>query len=528
MTVDFDTLTDQQLRESKMDPVAYTSNFLGEHITVECALDKTSPYKFSNAPVYEQRRIMRDIAFYPAVSIAGSNTWGKSHMMVRVGSWWFDKWYECLIVVIAPRMDQINKNFAVPFGSMRGGFSEFPDKDNVFTYMPDANNPLKQIVYTTAAKQESIAGWHFFDNKLFLFDEASGIHKEIWDAVFPMATRRDSKWVVFGNPLRDLDQENYGRFKETSESTNWKFHSLSAMTHPNYVHKKYVIERGMDPNFPEKAEIQYGGKESIEFQARVLGKFAISTADSLYAQWLEHIMVEPEDWTIRRHRFRTLGIDPAGKRSGDSTVIHEYKFDVRFGDSAETLYEKERCTEEDIIEILAELTEDGSVDAISTDTRGLGYYLPALIKKSDEVEVADDRVFEYDGFTSPNDKDRFDTKKDEDAFDLRSRMQDSVLMAESQSHSFRIKSKDILYRELGTRKYTSKEGKLKLVEKKAGTGESPDHFESLLIARDAMKRLLALRSFQDVVAQMEHHIAGTALPMQSEDITYDQLESIYA
>ena len=140
----------------------------------------------------------------------------------------------------------------------------------------------------------------------------------------------------------------------------------------------------------------------------------------------------------------------------------------------------------------------------------------------------DDRVFEYDGFTSPNDKDRFDTKKDEDAFDLRDRMQDSVIMRHAQGHSLKIKSKDILYRELGTRRYTSKEGKLKLVEKKAGTGESPDHFESLLIARDAMKRVLALRSFRSVVAKLDRTITGAGPPSHGGDVTYDKLESIYA
>ena len=489
--VDFDSLSPDQLAASFDDPARYCENFLGEYVTVDCALDPTSPWEYANAPLLQQRRIMRDVAALPAVSVAGSNTWGKSHIMVRLGSWWFDKWDECLIVIIAPRMDQINKNFAVPFADMRGGFSEFPDKDNVFVYMPDAGNPKKQIVYTTAAKQESIAGWHYFDNKLFMFDEASGIHNDIYDAVFPMATRRDSKWVLFGNPLRDLDQENYGRFYETGNSPNWKFYSLSAYDHPNYIHKQYVIERGMDPDFPEKAAIQYG-KGSVEFLARVEGKFATVLAESLYAQWIDHVFVLEEDWQVRSYRHRALGIDPAGKASGDSTVINDYRYDRRRGDAAETVYENEHATEDDILEVLREETSDGSVDAIGVDVRGLGHYLPALIRKDDDILV--DHVYEYDGARSANDKDRYDSKKDEDAFDLEDRMKQSVLMVGSRAHAMRIKKDETLYREMGTRKYGTHKNRRKLENKKRGTGASPDHFEALLTARDAMKRFLRWRA----------------------------------
>ena len=156
------------------------------------------------------------------------------------------------------------------------------------------------------------------------------------------------------------------------------------------------------------------------------------------------------DWQARDYRHRTLGIDPAGKESGDQTVIVDYRYDVKRGDSAEMIYENERATEDDILEVLQEETADGSVDAIGVDVRGLGNFLPALIEKDDDVLV--DHVYRYDGAKSPNDKDRYDTKKDEDAFDLEDRMKKAVLMVGSPSHAMRIKRSENLYREMGTRK----------------------------------------------------------------------------
>ena len=488
LNVDYTKITEEQLIESYLDPVKYCEHFLDEFVTVEMALDPESPFEYANAPIIQQRRILRDIAKYKFVSIAGSNTFGKSHLMVRIASWWIDRYDECLIIVISPRADQIQKNFAIPFSEIRGVAGEMPDKENVFAYMPDASNKKKQIFYTTAAKQESIAGWHAFDNKLFLFDEASGIHNDIYAAVFPMANRRDSKWVLFSNPLRDMDEINYNRFYESSNSKNWVFHSLSAFDHPNYIHKKYVIERGMDPNFPETAAEEYG-EDSVEYKARVLGQFALATTQSLYAQWIDDIFVETEDWIDNvKYRYRTIGIDPAGKRSGDSTVFTDYRFDLRTGESAEIVFSEERADDEDILGFLREITSDGSVNAIGVDVRGLGNFLPALIKNDDEIDV--DYIYEYDGVVKAEDEERYDSKKDEDSFDLQDRMKHSVNDGRV-AHSLRIKKDPILYREMGTRRFGTHKNRRKLVEKKAGTGESPDHFESLLVARDAMKLYLA-------------------------------------
>ena len=511
--VDFKNLTDRQLMEASEDSVRYCEHFLGEHVTVECAVDPLTPYEFANAPILQQRRIMRAFHDNQFVSVAGSNTFGKSHIMVRLGSWWIDKWDECMVIVIAPRMDQINKNFAMPFSALRGGFSEFADKDNTFVYLPDKDNPLKQVVYTTAAKQESIAGWHYWKNKLFLFDEASGIHKDIYDAVFPMAARRDSKWGLFGNPIRDEDEENYGRFKESSESPNWKFFSLSAFDHPNYIHKRYVIEKGMDPDWPEKAAIQYHGTDTMEYIARVLGRFAFETASSMYGLYLDKVIVKADEWLNNDYKYTTLGIDPAGKRSGDKTVINKYKHDRRKGESAETVYENERADEEAIKQAIIHECNSDDIDAISADARGLGYFLPAFLRECGDVDVDDDCIRDYDGVVTANDPERFDSKKDEDAFDLRDRMQESTIGA-SHRHTLKVKHDDTLYKELGTRKYTSKGLRLKLVEKKAGTGESPDHFEALLIARDAMKRHLAKRRF-------------APQPSSEVVITHNDLETLY-
>ena len=473
-------LTSKQVLESSIDPVKYCKYFLQEGITIEAAMDPNIPINYANAPVLQQRIIMRSVARYQRTSVAGANAWGKSHMLARLASWWIDKHSECLVVVTAPKFSQIEMNFSMPFRRLRGALEIPTGKATMRAYLPDPSNPYRQIFATTANAPENFAGWHGFKNKLFLFDEASGIRKDIWDAVRPMYGRPDSKILVVGNPIREEDEENHVRFKETSENPNWNFFMLNGWLHPNVIHGRRVIEGGNAPEWPQQM-LDELGPDDPQYIARVLGQFSTSLSESMYALWLDRLTVR--DGNFEDYRRGVLGIDMAGENSGDKTVITRWGWDNK-GHNVEVIYSNEIATPENVADFVQKQFREKKAAAVGCDTNGLGYAMPALLASRG---IKKERIYRYIGHERAVNQRRYESKYDEDAFTLRAMMADSILASEGTSQ-FRIRYNPHLHNQLDSRKFTTRKGRLVLTDKNLPTKSSPDEFDALLIGMDAYRK----------------------------------------
>ena len=470
------------------DPVAYCHYFLDEFVSVEAVLDPSLPVEEVTAPIQQQRQVLRAVARHPMVSVAGSNLFGKSHMLVRLASWWLDCHRECFIVVMAPRFDQIQKNFTVPFTRLRATVEVSTGKSNSRCFMPDPTFPLRQVFCTTARTPENIAGWHYFKNRLFILDEASGIPTEIWDAIRPMLGRADSKIVVCGNPLRNEEEERFIRFKETSQKPSWVFFSLSAWDHPNVVHQRPLIKRSMSPTWPQEMLEEYG-PDSPTYIARVEGRFAQQTSESLYALFLDAVMPLPSHEPFRRATggYSVLGIDPAGALSGDKTAFCRWDGSTANGQTAEILYTSETATDEAIVARVQQAFADEGIEAVGIDTNGIGYHLPGILQREG---IPAERIFRYVGHRKARDKRRFLSQYHEDAFSLRDRMEQSVHHPEPATR-FRIGYNHALRLQLASRRFGTKQGRLALRDKYVLQKSSPDEFDALLVAQDAYTRYIA-------------------------------------
>ena len=483
-------LTKQQRFESAVDPVRYCEHFLGENITVEAAMDPAIPIHHANAPIRQQRQIMRAVAQHPMVSVAGSNMFGKSHMLTRLASWWLDRYTQALVVVTAPSIQQTFRNFVVPFRRLRGTVEVPTGKSNSKVYMPDPDFFERQIMCTTAQDPENFAGWHHFRNRLFIIDEASAVHKDIWDAIRAMVGREDSQVIAVGNPLREEDEERFIRFKQTAESPAWRFFSLNAWLHPNVVAGRSVIPGSMSPTWPEEMRLEWG-EDSPQYIARVLGRFSTALTESMFALYLNDV-IPKTGFNACKGYGRVLGVDPAGAQSGDKTSICQWDWNAE-GQTGEIVYVNETATPEQMATKVKELfkSEDNpdGADAVGVDTNGLGYMLPNLLEKEG---IPKDRIFRYVGHTRPNDR-RYDTKYTEDAFELRAFMQDSMQAPSGHNH-FQLKYNQSLHLQLSSRKFVTRNQKFVLRDKYSALKSSPDEFDSLLIAADAAKRFRKMMS----------------------------------
>ena len=473
-------LTKQQILECRADPVRYCQHVLQENISVEAVLDDRFPsITQANAPIRQQRMIMRSVARHPRTVVAGCNTFGKSHMIHRIVSWWLDIHEECFIVVTGPRFDQVEKTFITPFYRLRKQLGVHADKANLRTYMPDASFPQRQVYFTTASAPENFAGWHDFKNRLFIFDEASAIHKDIWDAVRAMLGRADSKILAVGNPIREEDEDRFIRFKEASESPFWNFFSLNAWNHPNVVYGRNVIPGGMEPGWPEEMKHEWG-EDDPRYIARVLGRFATSLSESMYAEWLPRIMRRDLD-PKPRLAHGALGIDPAGKRSGDKTTVNRWGWDA-LGQESKIIFSKELTDPKEVVALVKSHYDNGLAQCVGIDTNGLGYLYPDLLEREG---IDPDTIYEYVGNKKAANSRRFKNKYTEDAFILRQIMEDAIDHP-GQGMDFAMKYNPDLHIQLNSRKFIlDSHGRLALADKFSQIKSSPDEFDATLIAMDA-------------------------------------------
>jgi hypothetical protein len=154
---------------------------------------------------------------------------------------------------------------------------------------------------------EAFSGLHNKGKRVIvIFDEASGIHKAIWEATQGILTDADTEiiWCAFGNPTR-----NTGIFHEC-------FHALRHRWNPIHIDSRHVA-------ITNKSQIekwrQDFGEDSDFFRVRVRGQFPKAEPDTLIPlDWIEAAM----ERTIPPEQKRGpvfLGVDVA--RYGDDDSV---------------------------------------------------------------------------------------------------------------------------------------------------------------------------------------------------------------
>lgn len=148
---------------------------------------------------------------------------------------------------------------------------------------------------------------------LIVFDEATGVASEIWDAAEGVAVGNNDRFLAIGNPTDPTSE-----FKRVCDSPIWNVIHLSAEEHPNVLEGREIIPGAVTKEWIDERRQEYGGPDTALYRARVLGKFPEQGDDMLIS--LADVERAQERWQSPNGGDpQALGVDVA-RFGSDETV----------------------------------------------------------------------------------------------------------------------------------------------------------------------------------------------------------------
>lgn len=298
-------LTPGQAEMAASDPVFFIENMLGEKLW------------------QKQKDIVESVRDNKRTCVASCHGSGKTNVAARIALWWlYTHPYSC-VVTTAPTMRQVSKQLwkEIRLAYNRCGW------DPGGSMLPKA--PQFQIdgdewmcIGFSTDSADSFQGWHSEGGNLFIFDEATGVDPEIWDAVRGCLTSTRDRFLAIGNPT-----DPTSRFAEQFERDDVNCMHISAFDIPNVVERREVIQGLTSYEWILEMQEECGPsyESHPDYISRVLGKFPdkddralvpLSWIDAAEQRWHEYN--DENKWTTAC----SLGIDVA-RRGNAKTIFAE-------------------------------------------------------------------------------------------------------------------------------------------------------------------------------------------------------------
>ena len=469
-----------------------------------------------------QKQIARDIYYYDNVAIRACHDVGKTFTMGKVFVALMSTFPGAIGITTAPTYRQVEK---LLWGEIRKSVknSLYPLGGKLYDAKPEWKfdddwyaigfTPRKEASHELDAEQKGSSFQGFHGKYVFIiFDEATGIPKQIWDAAEGMRTSANVKFVCIGNPTT-RNSEFFKCFYGKG-SKFWKQIKLSCFDSPNlrangiknlkqlkeevrklerlsfekYIKRinsyevvnpylitlKWVVDRA----------IVWGLNHPL-FLSKVLGDFPKKDSNALFD--LQTIIdAQNRDSASKEPSVRLWGVDPAryGEDKTVVTVIEDWqtveKFSVQKKDGP--------FVAQEIIRRVREKERLGR-EVIGVDAIGIGASaFDHLISKQEKGILSNSiEVYEINASQSPH----FDgeakgvkRKKISHYLNLRARMYQDL--AGDLQEKLGLLDDEIYQEELPLVRYEFVKGKMKIESKedfKSRTGRSsPDNSDSLAIA----------------------------------------------
>lgn len=152
---------------------------------------------------------------------------------------------------------------------------------------------------------------------LVVFDEATGVANQIWEAAEGVAVGGNDRFLSIGNPT-----DPTAKFKQVCDSELWNVIRLSGEEHPNVIEGREIVPGAVTREWIKEKEIEYGGRESAFYRARVLGLFPEQGDDMLIS--LADVERAQSRWTPPNGTPDALGVDVARFGSDETVEIEIY------------------------------------------------------------------------------------------------------------------------------------------------------------------------------------------------------------
>jgi len=297
---------------------------------------------------------------------------------------------------------------------------------------------------------------------LIVFDEATGVAADIWDAAEGVAVGQNDRFLAIGNPTDPTSE-----FKRVCDSPLWNVIHLSAEDHPNVIEDRELVPGAVTRGWIEERLQEYGGKDTALYRARVLGRFPEQGEDMLIS--LADVERAQKRWIAPNgQRLKALGVDVA--RFGSDETVEIEIFDGGI------VAEPRVIQGQNLMETAGKI-KASSAERKAVDDSGLGGGVTdRLIEQRVDVLpfIAGERAFESDRFLNRR-AEAWWLVREMLRNDELSLPPDNKLAADLTNIKF---------------KYTSK-GQIKLEAKeevKKRLGRSPDRGDALAIALAGLYR----------------------------------------
>lgn len=226
-------------------------------------------------PWERQLEISESIRDNRNTAVRSCNGAGKTFHIAREGLRFLFSYYPAVVFNTAPVWTQVENQYWRYF---RDAYSKANYRlggrllktalnfDEDWFAMGLANDPNRM---------EAFQGWHG-KHIMVIFDEASGIHKKIFEAAAgAMAGGYVVRFVLIGNPT-----VNSGPFFDAFKDPTFNKIRISAYDVPNVAERKQVVPGLITHDWVEEMAVKYGEDSDI-FKVRVLGEFPKNASDTL-------------------------------------------------------------------------------------------------------------------------------------------------------------------------------------------------------------------------------------------------------
>lgn len=363
-------------------------------------------------PWSKQIEIIRSIQKHRRTTVRSCNGGGKTFSIARIAHWFLASYKNSLVINTAPTWRQIENQY----------WRHFRDAHSKAKY--DLGGQMLKTQFNfredwfaigIAADTKNVAsfqGWHA-KNILVIFDEASGIPHEIWEAVEGLLSGGiNVRFVAIGNP--NLAS---GDFNDTFTSPLYNKIHISAFDLPNVIEKRHVIPGLSTWEWVEEMRKKYGEDSDI-WRVRVLGDPPKSEKDTLISLGLVESAIDSD-----RERYgievKKLGVDVA--RYGDDRTA----LVLRIGNWAKVIDVIEKFDTMEVAGVVAKyLRENTDVDAYIDITGGLGAGVFDRLREQSDIAG---RVFGVNVAGAPKDKESYINIRMESWDAMRLWLRDAVL-----------------------------------------------------------------------------------------------------
>ena len=252
----------------------------------------------------KQIEIAEAVRDYPRVTVKSSHASGKTFIAARIVLNFLYSYTNSIVLTTAPSFRQVEE---VLWQEIRSAFNnarcpEVMTGDIFQTKLTISDGWF--AVGLSTDDSNKFQGYHA-SHLLAICDEASGIEKQIYDAIEGAISTEHARILLIGNPT-----DPTGYFADTFKSDLYKKFTISCFDTPNFVsltniealknsteeqRKKAVTHPYLiTPQWAYERMFEWG-VESPLFQARVLGQFPTEADDTLIALRYAEKACERED-----------------------------------------------------------------------------------------------------------------------------------------------------------------------------------------------------------------------------------------